>query len=133
MLLIIQIAGGIVLGGLALVIIFNKNFWEGLWNILGALLLIGLMGYGFYANAIKMTIFLSSIFLPLIIAFSIASFYDTASAENRFRVRMQNIGSSYSSLPNFLKLTLRSVLILAIVALYGAFYLRLLCWPATSC
>jgi hypothetical protein len=79
------------------------------------------MGYGFYTNAIKMTIFLSSIFLPLIIAFSIAAFYDTASAENRFRVKMQNIGSSYSSLPNFLKLTLRSVLILAVVALYGAF------------
>ena len=133
MLLIIQIAGGIVLGGLVLLLIFNKNFWESLGNILGVLLLIGLMGYGFYTNAIKMTIFLSSIFLPLIIAFSIASFYDTASAENRFRVKMQNIGSYYSSLPNFLKLTLRSVLILAVVALYGAFYLRLLCWPATSC
>ena len=133
MLLIIQIAGGIVLGGLALVVIFNKSFWESLWSFLGVLFLIGVMGYGFYANAIKMTIFLCSIFLPLIITISIAAFYDRASADNRLRIKMQNLGNSYSNLPKFVKNTLQSVTILVIFALYGMFYIRLLCWPETGC
>jgi len=133
MLLIIQIAGGIVLGGLALVVIFNKSFWESLWSFLSVLFLIGLIGYGFYANAIKMTIFLCSIFLPLIIAISIATFYDRASADNQLRIKMQNLGNSYSSLPKFVKNTLRPVTILALFALYGMFYISLLCWPETGC
>ena len=133
MLLIIQIAGGIVLGGLALVVIFNKSFWDSLWSFLSVLFLIGLIGYGFYANAIKMTIFLCSIFRPLIIAISIATFYDRASADNQLRIKMQNLGNSYSSLPKFVKNTLRPVTILALFALYGMLYISLLCWPETGC
>ena len=121
------------MGGLALVVIFNKSFWESLWSFLSVLFLIGVMGYGFYANAIKMTIFLCSIFLPLIIAISIVAFYERASADNRLRIKMQNLGNSYSNLPKFVKNTLQSVTMLSIFALYATFYIGLLCWPATGC
>lgn len=127
MLLIIQIAGGIVLGGLALVIIFNKRFWESLWSFLGVLFFIGLIGYSFYANAIKMTILLCSIFLPLIVVISIAAFLDRASADNRLRIMMENLGNSYSSLPKFVKNILHSVSILALGALFVTVYAEFIC------
>jgi len=115
MILIIQIAIGIFLGGLFFLLLFSKGFWDSLWRLVASVFFIGLVGYGFYANAIKMALFLCSILLPALILLGIAVLYDRSPNDGRLRIEIDKISNAWSNLPRPVRKISQSVAILLII------------------
>lgn len=121
MILITQIAIGIFLGGLFLLLLFSKVLWDSLWSLVAIVFFIGLVGYGFYANAIKMALFLCSILLPALILLGIAGLYDRSSNDGRLRIEIDKMSNSWSNLPRPVRKISQSVAILLIIPAYLLF------------